>query len=270
MSPQTSFSLAANVSAVKRKASDLQLGPATKRKKLQPQEGSSTSTIPTSDNDRPGSDSEMLEPIDSFTVDLFGASLPSRSMTLQAKLDPVRRVIRNKLPSTSSQSSNIRIDRCGEQGRSSSPQQPPQQPPQSATTNASPYVTYITHISTSINAFVVSHLFRNHFLPQRRMQLRIKSLSHSWNTLNLIFNLYMKSDLLGLGPRTKPQLLLQQEFIIPILQPHRSKKSVSSCHLLHIRIRSKARRLCPKPVTYTWKWKNASLSTVASSNAIDY
>ena len=144
-----------------------------KRNKIQPQEGSSTS-IPTSDNDRPASDSEMLEPIDSFTVDLFGASLPSRSMTLQAKPDPVRRVVRNKLPSTPSQSPSIRIKRHGEQGRSS-----PQQLPQSATTNASPYVTHITHISTSINIFVVSHLFRNPFSPQRRMQLRIKSLSHS-------------------------------------------------------------------------------------------
>ena len=173
MSPQASVSLATNASALKRKASDLQLGPATKRNRIQPQEGSSTSN-PTSDNDRQASDSEMLEPIDSFTVDLFGTALPSRSMTLQAKLDPVRRVVTNKLPSTSSQSSNIRTERRGEQGRSS-----PQQPSQSATTNASPYVTYITHISTSINAFVVSHHFRNHFLLQRRMQLRIKNLSHS-------------------------------------------------------------------------------------------
>ena len=141
-----------------------------KRTKIQPLEGS----IPTSDNDRPPSDSELLEPIDSFTMDLFGASLPSRSMTLQAKSDPVRRVVRNKLLSTPTQSSNIRIERRGEQGRSS-----PQQPPQSATTDASPYVTHITRISTSINAFVVSHLFRNHFPPQRRMQLRIKNLSHS-------------------------------------------------------------------------------------------
>ena len=163
MFPQTSVSLATIASAVKRKASDPQLGPAMKRNKIQLQEGSSNST-PTSDNDRQASDFEMLEPIDSFTVDLFGASLPSRSMTLQAKSDPVRRVVRNKLPSNSSQSSNIRIERRGEQGRSS-----PQQPSQSATTNASPYVTYITHISTSINAFVVSHLFRNHFLLQRRM-----------------------------------------------------------------------------------------------------
>lgn len=172
MSPQTSVSLAASASALKRKASDLQPGPSMKRNKIQPQEGSSTSIV-TSDNDRLASDSEMLEPIDSFTVDLFGASLPSRSMTLQAKSDPVRRVIRNKLPSTSS---NIRNERCGEQGRSS-----PQQLSQSATnTNASPYVAYITLISTSINAFViVSHHFRNHFPPQRRMQLRIKNLSHS-------------------------------------------------------------------------------------------
>lgn len=139
-----------------------------KRNKIQPQEGSSTST-PASDNDGPAADSEMLEPIDSFTVDLFGASLPSRSLTLQAKSDPVRRAVRNKLPSTSS-----RVERRGEQGRSS-----PQQSPQSATTNASPYVTHITRISTSINAFVVSHLFRNHFPPQRRMQLRTKNLSHS-------------------------------------------------------------------------------------------
>ena len=169
MSPQTSISLATNASAVKRKSSDLQLGPATKKSKIQPQEGFSTS-----DNDNPASDSEMLEPIDSFTVDLFGASLPSRSMTFQEKSDPVRRADRNKLPSTSSQSSNIRIERRGEQDRSS-----PQQPPQSETTNASPYVNHITRVSTSINAFVVSHLFRNHFPPQRRMQLRIKNLSHS-------------------------------------------------------------------------------------------
>jgi hypothetical protein len=162
-----------NASSLKRKASDLQLGPALKRNKIQPEEGSSTSA-PTSDNDRPASDSEILEPIDSFTVDVFGSSLPSRSMTLQAKSDPVRRVVRNKLPSTSSQSSNIRIERRGEQGRSS-----PQQPPQSSTTNASPYVAFITRISTSINAFVASHLFRNLFPPQRRMQLRIKNLSHS-------------------------------------------------------------------------------------------
>ena len=167
MSPQTFISLAANASAVKRKSSDLQLGPPMKRNKIQPQAGCSTSTS-TSDNDRQASDSEMLEPIDFFTLDLFDASLPSRSMTLQAKSDPVR-AVRNKLPSTSSQSSNIRIERRAEQDRSS-----PQQPPQSATTNASPYVTHITRISTSINAFVVSHPFRNHFL---RMQLRIKNLS---------------------------------------------------------------------------------------------
>lgn len=166
MSPQTSISLAANASAVKRKSSDLQLGPAMKKNKVQ--------GFSTSDNDNPASDSEMLEPIDSFTVDLFGASLPSRSMSLQAKSGPVSRVVRNKLPSISSQSSNLRIERRGEQDRSS-----PQQPPQSATTNASPYVTHITRISTSINAFVVSHLFRNHFPPQRRIQLRIKNLSHS-------------------------------------------------------------------------------------------
>jgi hypothetical protein len=126
-----------------------------KRNKIQPQEGSSTST-PTSHNDRLASDSEMLDPIDSFTVDVFGASMPLRSMTLQAESDPVTRVVGDKLLS---QSSNIRIERRGEI-RSS-----PQQPPQSATTNASPYVTYITHISISINAFVVSHLFRNHFPP---------------------------------------------------------------------------------------------------------
>ena len=173
MSPQTSISFAANASALKRKASDLQLGPSLKRNKIQPQEGFSIS-IPTSDNDRPTSDSEVLEPIDSFTVDVFGAPLPSRSMTLQAKSDPVRRVVRNKLPSTSSQSSNIRIERGGEQGRSS-----PQQPPQSSTTNASPYVTFVTRISTSINVFVVSHLFRNHSPPQKRMELRIKNLLHS-------------------------------------------------------------------------------------------
>ena len=168
MAPQTFISLAANASAVKRKSSDPQIGPAMKRKRIQPLEGSSTS-----DNDKPASDSEMLEPIDSFTVDLFGASLPSRSLTLQAKSDPAR-VVRNKLPSTSNQSSNIRIERGGEQDRSS-----PQQPPQSATTNASPYVTHITPISTSVNTSVVSHLFRNHFPPRRRMQLRIKNLSHS-------------------------------------------------------------------------------------------
>ena len=174
MFPVTSLSLAANVSGVKRKSSDSQLGPAPKRNKVQ--EGFLTST-PKSDNDRPASDSEMLEPIDFFTVDLFGGSqpsLPSRSMTLQAKSDPVRRVVRNKLPSNLTQSSNTRIERRSEQGRSS-----PQQPPHSATTAASPYVAFITRISTSKNAFVVSHLFRNHFPPQRRMQLRIKSLSHS-------------------------------------------------------------------------------------------
>ena len=172
MSPQSSISLAANASAVKRKSS-FQLGPAMKRNKIQPQEGSSTS-----DNDRPASSSdfEMLEPIDSFTVDLFGASLPSRSMTFQAKSDPVSRVVTNKLPSNSTQSSNIRTERHGEQDRSS-----PQPPSQSATTDASPYVNHITcaRISTSIKIFVVSHLFRNHFPPQRRMQLRIKNLSQS-------------------------------------------------------------------------------------------
>ena len=114
-----------------------------KRNKIRPQEVSSTS-----DNDGPASDSEMLEPIDSFTVDLFGASVPSQSMTLQARSDPVRRVVTNKLPSTSTQSSNIRTERHGEQDRSS-----PQQPPQSAT---SPYVNHITYSHLNLNENVCS------------------------------------------------------------------------------------------------------------------
>lgn len=129
-------------------------------KKAKPQQASSS--IPTSDNDRAASDSEMLEPIDSFTVDLFGPSLPSRSMTLQAKSDPVRRVLRNKL---SSSRSNTRNERCSEEGRS------PQPTPQSVTTNTSPYVTPLA-LNLSINAFVVSHLSRSYL--QRRMQLRKK------------------------------------------------------------------------------------------------
>lgn len=84
----------------------------------------------------------MLEPIDSSTVDLFGASLPSRSLTLQAKSDPVRRVVRNKVLSSPS---NIRTERRGEKGRS------PQPPPQSATTDASPYVISNTQNHLNIN-----------------------------------------------------------------------------------------------------------------------
>ncbi|KAF8808330.1 hypothetical protein BYT27DRAFT_7137453 [Phlegmacium glaucopus] len=109
--------------AVKRKSSDLQLGAAIKREKTH-QEGASTSS-PKADKGRPlsvspSSDSEMPEPIDSFTVDLFGASVPARSMTFQAKLDPVRRVINER----------DKKDRS------------PQPPPQSMTTNASPITSF--------------------------------------------------------------------------------------------------------------------------------
>ena len=111
-----------------------------KRNKVQPQKESSTS-IPT-DIDRSASDFEMLEPIDSFTVEMFGASVPSRSMTLQAKSDPVRRAVTNKLLSSPS---NIRNERRGEKSRS------PQPPPQSTTTDASPYVTLIAHNRLNLN-----------------------------------------------------------------------------------------------------------------------
>lgn len=111
-----------------------------KRNKTEPQEESSNST-PISDNDRLASDFEMLEPIDSFTVDLFGTSLPSRSQTKSS--DPVRDV-KNKLPSSPS---NIRNERRGEKGRS------PQSFPQST---ASPYVTPIAQNSFNLKKLLCS------------------------------------------------------------------------------------------------------------------
>ena len=97
----------------------------------------------------------MPEPIDSFTVDLFGPSLPSQ-------LDPASRV-GNKL--SASGSSNTRNERDGEQGRS------PQPLPQSVTTDVSPYVTLIAqNLYLSIFTYVVSHPGRSHF-PLRRSQL---------------------------------------------------------------------------------------------------
>ena len=206
-----------------------------KRNKTLLQEESPTA-IPTSDNDRPASESdfEMLEPIDSFTV-------PSQLMTSRAKSDPVR----NKLLSSPS---NIRNERRSQKGCS------PQPPPRSATTNASPYVTPCRSKSSQrITSFVVSHPSRSHSPPQRRMQLRSEwNPFHSRNTLNFIFSLYMKSDSLGLKLKARSHLLLQQ-IILPILQPHRSKKSVSSCHMVHLKTRAKTEWLCPQPVTCTWK-----------------
>lgn len=189
----------------------------------------------------PSPDSHMSEPIDSF------ASVPSRSM-MQAKIDPVRRVITNKLPSSRSFNKWR-----GENERS------PQPLPQSMATDASPYVTPTAqnHLCPSINAYVVSHHFPNLSPPPRRMQLCTKNLLHLRNTLNLISNLYVRWDLLGRSPRIRPQSLLQRPFIIQKLisipQPRRSKKSVSSCRLVHRTIRGKIGSLWPKLANCTWK-----------------